>query len=135
MYDLRTVPMAEAIKRHEYTEKEPIDGSGVAFVDYQPGNGTAYRFFLTRVEPKSAFGLWLGFGESAGWIVSWVPDQSHAFNNIHIVASGSYLDPYYVQAKLGCGISDAVVLTEVFAHLTGRSAMTSEEFECITAKA
>jgi hypothetical protein len=131
MYDLRTVPMAEAIKRHEHAEKEPIDGSGVAFVDYQPGNGTAYRFFLTRVEPKSAFGLWLGFGESAGWIVSWVPDQSPSFNNIHITANGSYLDPYYVQSKLGCGISDAVVLAEVFAHLTGRSAMTSEEFERI----
>jgi hypothetical protein len=129
MYDLRTKPMNEALVRNECVEKVSLDRTGVTFVDYQPGNGTAYKFFLTRVEGSSSFGRWLGFGESSGWIVSWVPDQSQSFRNIHIVANGYFLDPYFVQSKLGCGISDAVVLAEVFAHLMGRSAMTSEEFE------
>ncbi len=86
----------------------------VLYVNYQPGNGTAYRFTLHECPAGSPLSRW-HFSGQGGWWVVFMPEtgyKSFAFQR--------GIDPWYMMGKVGCGISDAVVLAEVLEFLTER---------------
>jgi hypothetical protein len=107
-FETRTKPIADALVECEGVVENSY------WVNYQPGNGTAYRFLFQRLLRGSSPAKWL-FGEHfGGFLVTFMPSFSyHTF----AFSDGSYLAPHYVKEKVGCGIADAIVLAEVFAHL------------------
>lgn len=87
----------------------------VHFVDYQPGNGTAYRFTLHRCPEGSPLALW-HFSGNAGWVVFFVPELR--FKQFAFSALDTEINPLWLKEKVGCGLADAVVLAEVLQELT-----------------
>lgn len=83
------------------------------WVNYQPGNGTAYRFQFEVITPGSPPSDWM-FSSGAGFLITWFPESSYksfGFSN------NSFLNAEYLRQKIRCGISDARVLAEIFAFL------------------
>jgi hypothetical protein len=86
----------------------------VLYVNYQPGNGTAYRFTLHECPAGSPLSGW-HFSGQGGWLVVFVPESRY-----RPFAFQGYIDPLYFAEKTGCSLSDAVVLVEVLKFLTER---------------
>jgi hypothetical protein len=88
---------------------------GLFWINYQPGNGTAYRCILQTLPAGSPPAKWL-FGEDVtGTLVTFMPDfryRPFAF------ADGSYLSREYLKEKIGCSYSDAAALAELFAYFS-----------------
>ena len=79
-------------------------------VEYQPGNGTRYKFILidnTKTEDGCYFVALVTVGH--GTVMTVMP-------------GAGYLSPVYVAEKLKVGKADAVVLAEIIANFTGRTA-------------
>ena len=79
-------------------------------IEYQPGNGTRYKFILidnTKTEDGCYFVALVTLGHGTCMTV---------------MPGAGYLSPGYVAEKLKVGHGDAVVLAEIIAHLTGRTA-------------
>ena len=79
-------------------------------LNYQPGNGTQYKFILidnTKTEDGCYFVALVTLGHGTCMTV---------------MPGAGYLSPGYVAEKLKVGKADAVVLAEIIANLTGRTA-------------
>lgn len=79
-------------------------------INYQPGNGTLYLIHLTDLRAI----------EDGGYTVA-LMTTGHG-TCMTVADTGGYLSPGYVAEKLKVGKADAVVLAEIIAHLTGRTA-------------
>lgn len=79
-------------------------------INYQPGNGTLYLIHLTDLRAM----------EDGGYTVA-LMTTGHG-TCMTVADTGGYLSPGYVREKLKVGKADAVVLSEIIAHLTGRTA-------------
>lgn len=112
--DLRTKPLTDS-----FVEME--DCADTTVVNYQPGNGSRYTIVVTRITHPKACKV-LNFSDSA--VVVNVLGMGSM-----VIATHGYLTYGYVQQKLKCSLSDAIVLAEVIGHLTGREAMSCEEYE------
>jgi hypothetical protein len=121
--DVRTKPIAKS-----FVELETFGGNPKSFwANYQPGNGTAYRFLMQRLERGTQAAEWFLGQDACGWVVAFAsPDRYRTF----AFSEDSYLSPLWVAEKTGAYQADAVVLAEVLAHLAGPSvtAPSSDEF-------
>lgn len=82
----------------------------VTVVEYQPGNGSRYEVHFTDM---GAFNH-----EVPRWTVSLLTVGS---GTAMTLAEKGYLDPSYVAEKLKVGMPDAIVLTQLISHVTGRT--------------
>jgi hypothetical protein len=92
-----------------------VSNCPVRVVDYQPGNGTAYHLVFTPI-PITDASERIGVGQSH--LVTLV----NYGRSMVVADTGGYLSPSYVALKLKVGAGDAVVLAEIIAHFTGRTA-------------
>jgi hypothetical protein len=79
-------------------------------LNYQPGNGTLYLIHLTDLRAM----------EDGCYTVA-LMTTGHG-TCMTVADTGGYLSPGYVAEKLKIGKADAVVIAELIAHLTGRTA-------------
>lgn len=89
-----------------------------AVVDYQPGNATSYKMAIMRVFPgEGAKKLAIPGG---GWVFAFLdlPFMSAVIPD----NKGAYLAAGYLQSKIGCGASDALVLAEFIAWYCDQTA-------------
>ena len=109
---LRTIPID-----HAFALLYLADGS-YRHVDYQPGNGTRYRFIVVTL----AEGL------------HWKDGPSYLVVDLNsgrscVLAADGLLHFRYVEEKLKLdSLSDAVVVAELLGHLTGRPVVSCEEY-------
>jgi hypothetical protein len=83
------------------------------WINYQPGNGTAYRFLFQRLPLGSLPGTWL-FGRESGFLVHFMPHLPfHAF----AFMDGSVLEEHYVASKVKCTVYEGCLLAEAFTYL------------------
>ena len=83
----------------------------VTVVEYQPGNGSRYEVHFTDM---GAFNM----DGNPRWTVSLLTVGS---GTAMTLAEKGYLDPSYVAEKLKVGMPDAIVLTQLISHVTGRT--------------
>ena len=117
MLDLRTKPTVKDGLVFD-SINSPATGSGamVRFVDYQPGNGTRYWFSIMNTDDfDNEVNKKLGFYESSGYLVT---DLNHMKSMV--LTREGFISYDFIMEKLGCGISDAYVLAELFGKLLGR---------------
>ena len=83
----------------------------VTVIEYQPGNGSRYVVHLTDM---------IGFNMEGNprWTVALLTCGS---GTAMTLSERGYLDPTYVAEKLRVGMPDAIVLTQLIAHVTGRA--------------
>ena len=79
-------------------------------INYQPGNGSRYTLHLMDLRAM----------EDGGYTVA-LMTEGHG-TCMTVMPGAGYLSAGYVAEKLKVGKADAVVLAEVIAHLTGRTA-------------
>jgi hypothetical protein len=80
-------------------------------LNYQPGNGTLYLIHLTDLRAM----------EDGCYTVA-LMTTGHG-TCMTVADTGGYLAPGYVAAKLKVSEGDAVVLAEIIARYTGRTAL------------
>ncbi len=83
----------------------------VRFIEYQPGNGTRYTLVFSRLLMTMHR---TGYEEHAT-VVSWLQT-----GRCMVLAPTGYIAESYVAEKLDCREGDALVLAELFAHVTER---------------
>lgn len=96
---MRTKTITDAIRSR-------VTNSLVTDIEYQPGNGSRYRVLIIDTPSNYVVAL---VTEGHGTCMTVMPNGSH-------LSSG------YVREKLKVGLGDAVILAELIAHLTGRTA-------------
>lgn len=89
--------------------KSTIPNGPVTVIEYQPGNGSRYK--VTLIDQTKA-------GE--GYIAALMTEGHGTCMNV--MPNGGYLSAGYVREKLKVGLGDAVILAELIAHLTHRTA-------------
>ena len=122
-YSVRTKSIKEALVEDLVWDARSPDPP--RWVNYQPGNGTAYRFLIQRFPAGSPPARWYLSGKP-GWLVTFAtPNKFKPF-----VFGEGFLDFYWVAGEVQCGIADAIVLAEIFADIAGVTvqATSSEEF-------
>ena len=119
LLDVRTLPTVEAgIKCKE-------EKGTCKFVSYCPGNGTKYDLMFTDLTSFSESTKDLMGVPEKGWLVT-VLNQDPRPSAL-ISDNGQLLHWTYVGEKLGFRTPDAIVVTELIGHITGRSYITGEE--------
>jgi hypothetical protein len=108
----------EAATLAEYTVAAPV-----TIVEYQPGNGTRYPIHITDLRhglnaAPPATNAYAGHG---AWYVA-IYTMGHGTCML-VSDTGGYLSPDYVASKLKVSEGDAVVLAEIIAKHTGRTAL------------
>jgi len=119
----RTKPIVDAI-----VWSETSNMAGAVFVEYQPGNGTRYACVFVQLDLGATALPLLGFArqEPDGvFMFTWL-NRSRG-GCCHVFRDCGYLAPAYVAEKLDCGMADAVVLAELIAHYTNRTADSALE--------
>jgi hypothetical protein len=113
---------------------------GRLFITYDPGNGSRYLLLFTSLTGLDERNLDLiGVGPKC-WLVTLLnydPRPSALISD-----NGQHLNWTYVREKMGrnerghhvLGEPDAIVVTELIGHLTGRSYVTSEEILKVVAE-
>lgn len=104
--ELRTKPTVEAGIKFQQDQDH-----GSAVVEYQPGNGTRYLVVLADIRDEEAARV-LGCPCPATCFTFPLTGKS-----IILGWDDDILHWVYVKEKLGCSFPDAVVLTELLAHL------------------
>ena len=103
--------------------REGLEGRLV--VSYTPGNGTKYDLMFTELSGFSELTKDLMGVPEKCWLVTVLNHDPRP--SIILSDSGQFLHWTYVQEKLGLREPDAVVVTELIGHITGRPYATSEE--------
>jgi hypothetical protein len=113
---MRTKTLEENIKA-ELTASAPV-----TVLEYQPGNGTRYLLHITdlRALSEAPPQVTAYAGHGAYYVALYT--QGHG-TCMTIADTGGYLSPVYVASKLGVGEGDALVLAEIIARYTGRTAL------------
>jgi hypothetical protein len=103
----------------------------VQVIEYQPGNGTKYVLVITRItEPASPSELRDRLGTGGERDTYLVAKVNGGYGTAVLLGGvNHYLHFNTIQEKLGCSISDAVVLAELLGQLLDMPHMTCEEFE------
>lgn len=94
----------------------------VTVIEYQPGNGTRYSVHITDLRAHldgapPALNAYAGHG---AWYVALYTEGRGTC--MLVADNGGYLAPSYVASKLKVSEGDAVVLAEIIARYTGRTA-------------
>lgn len=89
--------------------KSMIPCGNATVVEYQPGNGSRYHLVVTNLREVGA-----------GLVVA-LMTEGHG-TCMTVMPGAGYLAASYVREKLKVGLGDSVVLAELIAHLTGRTA-------------
>jgi hypothetical protein len=114
---MRTRPIEKAIVA-EFTASAPV-----TVLEYQPGNGTRYHLHITDLRAALA-GAPPRVTYRTGFGAYYVALYTEGHGTCMTVAdTGGYLSPDYVAAKLKVSGGDAVVLAELIARYTGRTAL------------
>lgn len=113
---MRTKTIEDSIKA-EHTAP-----ANVTVIEYQPGNGTRYSIHITDMRAHlngapPAVNAYAGHG---AWYVA-LYTEGHGTCML-VADTGGYLAPAYVASKLKVSEGDAVVLAEIIARYTGRTA-------------
>lgn len=116
---LRQRPMEECFREVE------VHGN-VKFVIYDPGNGSRFTLLVTDLSDFSYEAhVRLGYGHRGAFLVTlldrgsmFVCKATHQVHFRNVQMSFSYL-----------GLPDAIVLAEGIAHLTGLTAISSDEYD------
>lgn len=113
---MRTKTFGESIKA-ELTASAPV-----TVLEYQPGNGTRYLLHITDLrgvlsEAPPQVTAYAGHG--AYYVALYTEGRGTCMT---VAGTGGYLAPGYVAAKLKVSEGDAVVLAEIIARYTGRTA-------------
>lgn len=95
----------------------------VTVLEYQPGNGTRYLIHITdlRAHLNSAPPAVNAYAGHGAWYVA-LYTEGHG-TCMTVADTGGYLSPGYVASKLKVSEGDAVVLAEIIARYTGRTAL------------
>lgn len=118
--DLRTKETVEEGILHQET------AGASTIVEYAPGNGTAYRLMITRLDWFSERTT-MKFGSSnKGTAV--VSDLNGGHSPV-VVGNGAALLHYRrIKEKMGFNWVDSVVIAELLGHLLGLPAVSCEEY-------
>lgn len=82
----------------------------VTSIEYQPGNGSRYKIiFIDQTKAEE------------GCYTVALMTEGHG-TCMNVMPNGGYLSAGYVREKLKVGLGDAVILAELIAHLTHRTA-------------
>jgi len=114
---MRTKSIETAIVA-EHTAPAPV-----TVLEYQPGNGTRYHLHVTDLRSHldgapPALNAYAGHG---AWYVALYTEGRGTC--MLVADTGGYLSPGYVSEKLRVSEGDAVVLAEIIARYTGRTAL------------
>jgi hypothetical protein len=102
-----------------------LTNGGIRAVEYQPGNGSRYSLVLSDLSfmpttsravkpPNGTVLVWCAnFGK--GWLT-----ENYGSAPVHFTS---------VREKLGCSITDAVVLAELIGYLLSRPYVSAEDFK------
>jgi hypothetical protein len=95
----------------------------VTVLEYQPGNGTRYLIHVTDLRAHlngapPAVNAYAGHG--AYFVALYTAGHGTCMT---VADTGGYLSPDYVASKLKVGEGDALVLAEIIAKYTGRTAL------------
>lgn len=116
---MRTRPIEDSIK-FEFTASAPV-----TVIEYQPGNGTRYLLHITDLRAALA-GAPPRVTDRTGFGAYYVALYTEGHGTCMTVGdTGGYLSPDYVAGKLKVSAGDAVVLAELIARYTGRTALAS----------
>lgn len=114
---MRTKTLEDSIKA-ELTASAPV-----TVLEYQPGNGTRYHLHITDLRAALA-GAPPRVTDRTGFGAYYVALYTEGRGTCMTVAdNGGYLSPGYVGSKLKVSEGDAVVLAEIIARYTGRTAL------------
>ena len=117
---MRTKSIEKAIVA-ELTASAPV-----TVLEYQPGNGTRYLLHITDLRAALA-GAPPRVTYRTGFGAYYVALYTEGHGTCMTVAdTGGYLSPDYVAGKLKVSAGDAVVLAELIARYTGRTALPAE---------
>jgi hypothetical protein len=116
---MRTKSIETAIVA-EFTNAAPV-----TVIEYQPGNGTRYSVHITDLRAHldaapPALNAYAGHG--AYYVALYTEGHGTCMT---VADTGGYLSPDYVAAKLKVSEGDAVVLAELIARYTGRTALVA----------
>jgi len=92
-----------------------IRGPGTRYVDYQPGNGTAYRVLLTALTVDQCHQI--GCQVGSAMVVVYRGAESSAYP---LAVEGGLLHPNYVEEKFNCHPGDLQPVTELLGYLLNR---------------
>lgn len=114
---MRTLSLEESIKA-VHTTNAPV-----TVLEYQPGNGTRYLLHITDLraalsEAPPQVTAYAGHG--AYYVALYTEGRGTCMT---VADTGGYLAPGYVAAKLKVSEGDALVLAEIIARYTGRTAL------------
>jgi len=113
---MRTKSIEASIKA-EHTASAPV-----TVLEYQPGNGTRYLLHITdlRALSEAPPQVTAYAGHGAYYVALYTEGRGTCMT---VADTGGYLAPSYVAAKLKVSEGDAVVLAEIIARYTGRTAL------------
>lgn len=114
---MRTKSIETSIKA-QHTATAPV-----TVIEYQPGNGTRYLVHITDLRAHldaapPAVNTYAGHG--AYFVALYTEGHGTCMT---VADTGGYLAPSYVASKLKVSEGDAVVLAELIARYTGRTAL------------
>ncbi len=114
---MRTKSIEQATKA-AHTATAPV-----TVLEYQPGNGTRYLIHITDLRAHlngAPPALTAYAGRGAYYVALYTEGRGTCMT---VADTGGYLAPSYVAAKLKVSEGDAVVLAEIIARYTGRTAL------------
>jgi len=114
---MRTKSIAQSLKSIIPVPAPDSPNTFVTSIEYQPGNGSRYKIILID-QTKAEEGCYTVALMTAG----------HG-TCMNIMPNGSYVSAAYVGEKLKVSNADAVILAELIAHLTHRTAADASDPE------
>ena len=93
-------------------------------IEYQPGNGSRYCLVITKLDPLGDEFLQSIGRQGKTWVLTWLAGSKGK----SMTFGDGLLHFNYVQEKLDCSRSDAIVIAEIAGQLTKNDYVSCEQF-------
>ncbi len=114
--------LPECITQSAYLAYRGLLADGLAFIDYQPGDGTSYKLTLTRIiaplniapKAKPTGNIWGCRQDGSFVMVGWMDHGCYPFS---LLDQDTYFDAGYVASKFDDNIATGLALAALFNRI------------------